>query len=725
MALTRVTTHTIKDGTIQNTDISASFVAGISGSFTADMTLATASIAAITASVSTINSNMTLATASIAAITASVSTLKGNVGQELNTDSAVTFATVDTGQGANELYDMDQNVKTDSSPTFAAATITGTLTATEVHTQFVSASITKTTGSNVFGDAADDTHQFTGSVIMSSSITAVTGSFGKLVGEGGAITGLTSTIGGLDDAVTTATSNIGLGSTALDSISGGDNNVAVGINSGTAVTSGNDNVFIGFEAGDTTTDVDNAIIIGSGAGGANLTAAADGTVLIGCSAGAALTSGAHNLAIGSGSLLEHTTGVRNLAIGNGAMNATQAGGTQSTSAGSGDNVFIGFDSGGGNWTDVVSSHNTCVGNYTMEKNLDGALNNVAVGFNALGAVTTGDNNVCVGKSAAAALATGADNTFLGTGAGSEHLSGARNMAIGSGAMDGTQAGGTQTNSGGSNDNIFIGYNAGGGAWADATCGDNVAVGNYTMDLGAMDAGNGNTTVGHGTLRKITTGDYNASFGSAAGNEITTGAYNTCVGYAAGDTAVDGNSNTIVGDRCDVYSSDSGEALVFGQGECIAHADGSYMTIGMGNGSDRWWISYGSGTTWARESDERIKKNIQNSILGLDFVNDLRPVKFQYRTGEEQPEEIQRYNADGELQTPLDTESINYGMIAQEVSSSLNKAGVDDFPGWSVHPDTEIQALSVSTFVIPLIKAVQELTTKVEEQSKRIKELEEG
>ena len=56
MALTRVTTHTIKDGTIQNTDISASFVAGISGSFTQDMTLATASIAAITSRVSTINS---------------------------------------------------------------------------------------------------------------------------------------------------------------------------------------------------------------------------------------------------------------------------------------------------------------------------------------------------------------------------------------------------------------------------------------------------------------------------------------------------------------------------------------------------------------------------------------------------------------------------------------------------------------------------------------------
>jgi len=42
-----------------------------------------------------------------------------DMNQNVKTDSAVTFTTVDTGQGANELYDMDQNVKTDSAVTFA------------------------------------------------------------------------------------------------------------------------------------------------------------------------------------------------------------------------------------------------------------------------------------------------------------------------------------------------------------------------------------------------------------------------------------------------------------------------------------------------------------------------------------------------------------------------------------------------------------------------------
>lgn len=45
--------------------------------------------------------------------------------QDLNTTDAVTFATVDTGQGANELYDMDQNVLTTSKPTFGGMKLTG------------------------------------------------------------------------------------------------------------------------------------------------------------------------------------------------------------------------------------------------------------------------------------------------------------------------------------------------------------------------------------------------------------------------------------------------------------------------------------------------------------------------------------------------------------------------------------------------------------------------
>ena len=51
------------------------------------------------------------------------------------------------------------------------ATFGGTVTAREFHTQFVSASIVAQSGSTRFGDTTDDTHQFTGSMSISGSIS--------------------------------------------------------------------------------------------------------------------------------------------------------------------------------------------------------------------------------------------------------------------------------------------------------------------------------------------------------------------------------------------------------------------------------------------------------------------------------------------------------------------------------------------------------------------------
>ena len=63
-----------------------------------------------------------------------------------------------------------QGVGTSDSPTFADATITGTLTAQEVHTEFESASILFTSGSTQFGNSGDDIHNMTGSIRVSGSL---------------------------------------------------------------------------------------------------------------------------------------------------------------------------------------------------------------------------------------------------------------------------------------------------------------------------------------------------------------------------------------------------------------------------------------------------------------------------------------------------------------------------------------------------------------------------
>ena len=120
------------------------------------------------------------------------------------------------------------------------------------------------------------------------------------------------------------------------------------------------------------------------------------------------------------------------------------------------------------------------------------------------------------------------------------------------------------------------------------------------------------------------------------------------------------------------------------------------------------------------SDRNEKTQISGSNLGLKFVNDLNPVKYQFKSGSR----------------------THYGLIAQEVSESLVSSSIhtDDFAGYirsemytsgSVVTDKKgIEAseewnigdfaksgeehlgLRYTEFVAPLIKAVQELTDEV-------------
>jgi hypothetical protein len=127
------------------------------------------------------------------------------------------------------------------------------------------------------------------------------------------------------------------------------------------------------------------------------------------------------------------------------------------------------------------------------------------------------------------------------------------MAIGYGAMNDTD--GTNITSGsastvlGSNNNIFIGFDSGGGNWcngsAAAASNYNVAVGNYTMD-GILNGASYNTTVGHGAGSTITQGDYNTLIGAFAGDAITWGGQNTTVGYDALTALTIGSQNTVMG-----------------------------------------------------------------------------------------------------------------------------------------------------------------------------------
>ena len=140
------------------TDVSASISTRIttnSGSFAA----ASSSYSSASGSLST-RVNLLEGSGSIFESSASFSTRVS----DLVTDSGSFSTRVTTAEASGALFDGDGEV------TFAGATITGTLTAQEVHTEFISASVTVSTGSNIFGDETGDVHQFTGSIETSGSI---------------------------------------------------------------------------------------------------------------------------------------------------------------------------------------------------------------------------------------------------------------------------------------------------------------------------------------------------------------------------------------------------------------------------------------------------------------------------------------------------------------------------------------------------------------------------
>jgi hypothetical protein len=106
-----------------------------------------------------------------------------SIGQDVATTSNVTFnqvsasslvigdTTYDSG-GITGSLNVSGSVTTTGNLTVNGnATIGGTLTAQEYHTEFVSASIIFSSGSTIFGDTSDDTHQFSGSIRISGSLS--------------------------------------------------------------------------------------------------------------------------------------------------------------------------------------------------------------------------------------------------------------------------------------------------------------------------------------------------------------------------------------------------------------------------------------------------------------------------------------------------------------------------------------------------------------------------
>ena len=227
---------------------------------------------------------------------------------------------------------------------------------------------------------------------------------------------------------------------------------------------------------------------------------------------------------------------------------------------------------------------------------------------------------------------------------------------------------------------------------------------------SITTGSRNTALGAFTLDACTTGDDNTCIGKSAGGAITTGSDNTCLGENAGDTIQSGSSNIALGKESDV-PHDTSNAIVVGVG-ITATTNNEFS---FGKASNVVSNIFTSNASFSRSSDLHKKTNIADTDIGLSFINELKPVTFNWRPNNEFPKHYKDYS---ETENHMDTEVNLYGMIAQDVEKALQKVGHENFGGWSKEEDGS-QRLSQEMFIYPLINAVKELSAKVDELENKL------
>jgi len=342
--------------------------------------------------------------------------------------------------------------------------------------------------------------------------------------------------------------------------------------------------------------------------------------------------------------------------------------------------------------------------------------NVAVGDEAGTAITTGDNNVCVGYASGDAITTGGSNTFIGYNSGTAQTSASNNVAVGHNALDANTTGTSLVAIGDSalgttvtgNYNVAVGHQAGmtqNGAAQNTLIGH--AAGAY------ITTGSNNVVMGFVAGDAINTGAGNTLLGTVAGSAVTSGFNNTCVGLNAGDNITTGTYNICVGNAADPSAADGDFQIVIGT--AIAGTEDYQFSFGTTNSVVT--NEFDTDAAWTRTSDRRKKRNIQEDKLGLDFINDLKTVTYQWRPSNEYPKEWNEYSEDSDINTDV----VMHGMIAQDIKQALDNAECDTFAGWKERKDGS-QVMSREMFVMPLIKAIQELSTQVDELKDEIKTL---
>jgi len=404
--------------------------------------------------------------------------------------------------------------------------------------------------------------------------------------------------------------------------------------------------------------------------------AGTGGTFIGTNAGDA-TTGSFNSGFGFMSLRNNTTGYINTGTGYKTLYANTSGFANTA------NGYLSLYSNTGGY------ENTAVGETTLYSNTSGSFNS-AFGNKALFGNTVGTGNTAAGYYSLKQNITGSDNSAFGYHALEAHTNGYGNIAFGGWALWEKLAGSYNTATG-----YYSNYRNISGS-------ENTA---YGYQSSADDAGSGNTAVGAISGSSVGRADENPMGPISIGIGDSRHNYCTFLGYfATAGGFVSGRekyNSTAIGYRSHVTADNQ---------------------VVIGNSAV---TSIGGYVNWTNFSDGRYKKNIKENVPGLAFIKELRAVTYTLdiqepntSAGVSANQENSKIDRTKEFQLASKVLSeknkiIYTGFVAQEVEAAAKKLNYD-FSGVKKPANNgDYYGLRYAEFVVPLVKAVQELSTENE------------
>ncbi len=298
--------------------------------------------------------------------------------------------------------------------------------------------------------------------------------------------------------------------------------------------------------------------------------------------------------------------------------------------------------------------------------------------------------------------TGSENTATGNASLANNTAGINNTTIGSNSLFNNTEG---------NGNTAAGFKS---LFANTTGGNNTATG--AQSLFTNKGGINNTATGFQSLFANTNGINNTAVGTSSLPSNTTGFQNTAMGSFSLLTNVTGNSNTAIGFGADVSAGNLTNATAVGEGAVVNASN----KVRLGNSA----VTVIEGQVpFTTPSDGRFKYQVKEDVKGLDFIRRLRPVTYQFDV--KRFDEQQRHNdksvisSSHIMQASYDEAAAirRTGFIAQEVEKAANATGYDFSGIIKPKTDQDHYSLSYESFVVPLVKAVQEQQQMIDELKK--------